>query len=355
MKRRTVVAMVLVPGLVLLAAPPASAYWCSISHSGGGSAEATCEDGFHLGPVSGGTASHWVEEPTAPTPVPDPTPSPTLSPDAAVGSPSGSIPSSGDSPAAGQPASSSPPATSSPLPDWSASTIFESLPGGPVWTGSGAAVLGPQITCPDGWGTAVEVWADTGRQAVYCVRHVPQPMPTITVSANADPLPGLSLGQALPGYTLTSGADPAAGAGLACPAGSGPAVTGNGYSYDRNAWTWSCIKSWVTAEPTPTPTPTDSPSSALDPGTAVPMASAATGSTVDILATDDVTVSLAVRSLSAGDRVSVKAIRGTTVVKRWTATAGRSGRIAAHVPKSLRGSRIVITAHGKIVFNRIVK
>ncbi|MCX6433981.1 MAG: hypothetical protein NTX29_14815 [Actinobacteria bacterium] len=46
----------------------------------------------------------------------------------------------------------------------------------------------------------------------------------------------------------------------------------------------------------------------------VPTASAATGSTVDVLGT-------------------VKAIRGTTVVMRWTAIGDRSGRIAPHVPK----------------------
>ncbi len=65
----------------------------------------------------------------------------------------------------------------------------------------------------------------------------------------------------------------------------------------------------------------------------VPTASAATGSTVDVLGTDGATVSLAVRPLSAGDLGTVKAIRGTTVVMRWTATADRSGRIAPHVPK----------------------
>lgn len=354
MKRRTAVALILVPCLALVAAPPASAYWCSISHTGAGSAEGTCEDGFHLGPISGGTASHWVAEPAAatptPGPTPDPIPSPTLSPDAVSGTPA-----AGEGPAAPPPVSS--PSPASPLPDWSASTIFESLPGGPVWTGAGASVLGPQITCPDGWGTAVEVWADTGQQAVYCVRRVAQPMPTITVSADTDPLPGLSLGEALPGYSLTSGADPAAGAGLTCPTGSGPAVTGNGYSYDRNAWTWSCIKSWVIAAPiaAPSPTSTDSASATPDPSSSVPVTSTNTDSTIDLLASDDVTVSLAVRSLSAGERVNVKALRGTTVIRRWTTTVGRSGRIATLVPKSLRGSRIIISSRGRTVFNRIVR
>ncbi|MCX6432759.1 MAG: hypothetical protein NTX29_08195 [Actinobacteria bacterium] len=346
MKRRTAVALILVPCLALVAAAPASAYWCSISHTGAGSAEGTCEDGFHLGPISGGTASHWVEEPAAATP--DPIPSPTLSPDAV-----GGTPAAGEGPAAPQPVSSS--SLASPLQDWSASTIFESLPGGPVWTGAGASVLGPQITCPDGWGTAVEVWADTGQQAVYCLRRVAQPMPTITVTADTDPLPGLVLGDALPGYSLTSGADPAAGAGLACPTGSGPAVTGNGYSYDRNAWTWSCIKSWVIAAPSPTSTDSASASATPDPSPSVAVTSANTDSTIDLLARDDVTVSLAVRSLSVGDRVNVKALRGTTVIRHWRTTVGRSGHIATVIPKSLRGSRIIISSRGRTVFNRIVR
>ena len=229
---------------------------------------------------------------------------------------------------------------------------MESLVNGPVWQGSGASSLGDQISCPDGWGKSVEVWADTGKQAVYCTRQVAQPMPTITVATGTDPLPSLQLGQSVPGFSLTTGANANAGAQLNCPAGSGPAVTGNGYSANKNEWVWSCVKSWVDASTvalaTPTPTSTDALTNSSASATPAPV-----DVTTDPLALATVTISS--RSLTVGTPVTLTAMKGNKVMKRWTVKVATSGKFAASIPATLKGARIVMTSNKKVIFNKIVK
>lgn len=197
----------------------------------------------------------------------------------------------------------------------------------------------------------MEVWADSGRQAVYCVRQVPQPMPAISVATGDDPLPLLALGQALAGYTLVSGPDAAAGSALRCPSGTGPAVTGNGYGYNRNEWTWSCIKNWVDEATVAAP----SPSASSDPVPSDPEPASPVASPSAAAVPGSLEVMVSSRSLSVGQAVTVSAMRKGKVVKRWQVTAQSGGRVSALVPRALRGARIILAARGRVIFDRVVR